>query len=199
MSGSPNVLPGGPSLRDRKRAEAKAKVSEVAIALFAERGFAAVSVDEICSAAEVAPRSFFRYFPTKADVLLEPVREIAGELEALIVATPTDVDDTTALTDAFRRLAVYVLEHWPRLSKFFQVAADGGTLRSSPLVHLADRERIIAGHLRRRHVDPPPVDWRLRLLVARTLAAYRIWLEDIRIADVDEPLAHLEEILAATD
>ncbi len=52
-----------PTLRERKRAEAKARVAEVAIGLFAARGFAAVSVDEICVAAAVAPRSFFRYFP----------------------------------------------------------------------------------------------------------------------------------------
>lgn len=197
MSGSPNVPSERPSLRERKRAEAKAKVAEVAIALFAERGFAAVSVDEICAAAEVAPRSFFRYFPAKGDVLLEPVREISTQLEALVVAAPADVDDATVLVDAFRRLGAYVLEHWPRLSLFFAVAADSGALRSSPLVHLANRERIIAEHLRRRHVDPPPVDWRLRLLVARTLAAYRIWLDDMRGADVADPLAHLDEILAA--
>lgn len=197
MSGSPNTSSPAPSLRERKRAEAKAKVAEVAIALFAERGFAAVSVDEICAAAEVAPRSFFRYFPAKGDVLLEPVLEISAQLEALVAAAPTDVDDATVLADVFRRLGVYVLEHWPRLSLFFAVAADSGTIRSSPLVHLANRERIIAEHLRRRHVDPPPVDWRLRLLVARTLAGYRIWLDDVRTADIDDPLAHLEQILAA--
>lgn len=196
MSGSPNVPSEGPSLRERKRAEAKAKVAEVAIALFAERGFAAVSVDEICAAAEVAPRSFFRYFPTKGDVLLEPVREISERLERLVAEASTDVDDATVLTDVFRRLGVYVLDHWPRLSQFFAVAADSGTLRASPLVHLANRERIIAERLCRRHAEPPPVDWRLRLRVARTLAAYRIWLEEVRTADVGDPLALLDEMLA---
>ncbi len=189
--------PEGPTLRERKRAEAKARVAEVAIALFAERGFAAVSVDEICVAAEVAPRSFFRYFPTKADVLLEPVHEISSRLEQRVVAVPAGLDDAAALERAFRELAAYVLEHWERLSQFFAAAADVGTVRLSPLVHLADRERAITEMLRRRHREPPPVDWRLRLLVARTLAAFRVWLDDVRTSGVADPLAHLDEILAA--
>lgn len=197
MSGSPNVPSDHSSLRARKRAEAKAKVAEVAIALFAERGFAAVSVDEICAAAAVAPRSFFRYFPTKADVLLEPVLEISDRLERLIADASTDLDDADVLREAFRQLGAYVLEHWPRLSQFFAAAAESGTLRASPLVHLASRERSIAEQLRRRHTDPPPVDWRLRLRVARTLAAFRIWLDDVRTAGVVDPLAHLDQILAA--
>lgn len=189
-----------PSLRERKRAEAKAKVAAVAIALFAERGFADVSVDEICAAADVAPRSFFRYFPTKADVLLEPVREISGRLEALIAEAPTELDDAEALTGAFRQLAAYVLEHWERLSQFFAAAADAGTVRVSPLVHLADRERLLTEQLRRRHPvagADQPADWRSRLLVARTLAAFRVWLDDVRTNDVADPLGHLDEILAA--
>lgn len=196
---SASSVPESPSLRERKRAEAKARVAAIAIALFAERGFAAVSVDEICAAADVAPRSFFRYFPAKADVLLEPVHEIGGRLEAMIVAAPPARDDAATLIGAFRELGAYVLEHWERLSQFFAVAVETGTVRASPAVHLADRERTLTEHLRRRHTDPAaaPPAWRSRLLVARTLAAFRIWLEEVRTADVADPLAHLDEILAA--
>lgn len=196
MSGSPNVPTGGPSLRERKRAEAKAKVAEVAIALFAERGFAAVSVDEICAAAGVAPRSFFRYFPAKSDVLLEPTREIAEQLDALLAAAPTDVDDATALADAVRQLAAYVVEHWQRFAQFFVVALETSSLRLSPLGHIAARDKQIAERLLARHDPPVAVDWRTRLLVARTMAAFRIWVEDVWASDVEDPLAHLDGILA---
>jgi AcrR family transcriptional regulator len=190
--------PGTPTLRERKRAEAKANVAQVAIALFAERGFADVSVDEICAAADVAPRSFFRYFPAKADVLLEPVREISAQLEALIAAAPPEHDDETVLRDAYRRLGAYVLDHWERLSQFFHAAADAGAVRLSPLVHLADRERMIAELLRQRRGDRAVADWRQRLVVARTLAAFRVWLDDVRGGAVADPLAHLDAIIAAS-
>lgn len=196
MSGSPKVPSDRPSLRERKRAEAKAKVAEIAIALFAERGFAAVSVDEICAAAEVAPRSFFRYFPAKSDVLLEPTREIGERLDALLAAAPSDVDDATALTDAVRRLAAYVLEHWERFAQFFVVALETGSLRLSPLGHIAARDKQIADRLLARHGPSAAVDWRTRLLVARTMAAFRIWVEDVWASEVEDPLAHLDAILA---
>lgn len=196
MSGSPNAPSGGPSLRERKRAEAKAKVAEVAIALFAERGFAAVSVDEICAAAEVAPRSFFRYFPTKSDVLLEPTREIAERLDALLAAAPADVDDAAALADAIRRLAAYVIEHWERFAQFFVVARETSGLRLSPLGHIAARDKEITERLLGRHEPPVAVDWRARLLVARKMSAFRIWAEEVWASDVDDPLGHLDAILA---
>lgn len=198
MSGSLHVPSDGPSLRERKRAEAKAKVAEVAIALFAERGFAAVSVDEICAAAEVAPRSFFRYFPTKGDVLLEPTREIAERLDALLAAIPGDVDDATALTDAVRQLGAYVMAHWERFTRFFAVALETSDLRLSPLGHIAARDRQITDRLLARHDPPPAADWRARLLVARSMAAFRIWVEDVWASEISDPLAHLDEVLAAT-
>lgn len=196
MSGTPNAPTAGPSLRERKRAQAKAKVAEVAIALFAERGFATVSVDEICAAAGVAPRSFFRYFPTKADVLLEPTREIAEQLDALLAVAPTDVDDATALADAIRSLAAYVVEHWDRFTLFFAVARETSTLRLSALGHIAARDKEITERLLARHDPPVAVDWRARLLVARTMAAFRIWAEDVWASDVADPLGHFEVILA---
>lgn len=197
MSASPNVADDRPSLRERKRAEAKAKVAEVAIALFAERGFAAVSVDEICAAAEVAPRSFFRYFPAKSDVLLEPTREIAERLDVLLAAVPSDVDDDAALADAIRQLGAYVVEHWERFAQFFAVALETSSLRLSPLGHIAARDKAITERLVARHDPPGDADWRARLLVARSMAAFRVWIEDVWTSEVADPLGHLDAILAA--
>ncbi|MCV2396256.1 TetR family transcriptional regulator [Actinotalea sp. M2MS4P-6] len=57
-----------PSLRERKRARARADLQRVAIDLVEERGYAAVSVEDICAAAEVSRSTFFRYYGTKAAV-----------------------------------------------------------------------------------------------------------------------------------
>lgn len=186
-----------PSLRDRKRAAAKAHVADVAIRLFAERGYAAVSVAEICAAADVAQRSFFRYFPAKEDVLLEPMRELADRFQASIASAPAAMGDAEVLERGLREQAELMLERWERLEGYFRVVRETTAVRASPTMQLADRERAVAAELLRRRDDPGPPDWRTRLLVARAVAAFRVWLDDVRTSEVADPLGHLDRILAA--
>jgi AcrR family transcriptional regulator len=61
-------LPAG--LRERKKAKTRAAIREHAMRLFEDQGFSATTVDQIAEAAEVSQSTFFRYFPTKEDVVL---------------------------------------------------------------------------------------------------------------------------------
>jgi AcrR family transcriptional regulator len=57
-------------LRERKRIAAMRRIQEVALDLFDERGFDAVTIEEIAEAAEVSPSSVYRWFGTKEQLVL---------------------------------------------------------------------------------------------------------------------------------
>src|SRR5215469_5653430 len=65
-AGSPPVQ----GLRERKKAKTRAAIQRHALRLFRKQGYEATTVEQIAEAAEVSPSTFFRYFPTKEDVVL---------------------------------------------------------------------------------------------------------------------------------
>jgi len=71
-----------PGLRERKKARTRASIREHALRLFREQGYAATRVEQIAEAAEVSPATFYRYFPTKEDVVLQDDMDVLT-LEAL--------------------------------------------------------------------------------------------------------------------
>ncbi|BCL26241.1 TetR/AcrR family transcriptional regulator [Streptomyces aurantiacus] len=58
-----------PGLRERKKARTKAAIQREAVRLFREQGYTGTTVEQIAEAAEVAPSTVFRYFPTKQDLV----------------------------------------------------------------------------------------------------------------------------------
>jgi AcrR family transcriptional regulator len=194
LTGGRNGVDG---LRERKRAASRACAVDAAMRLFAERGFDGVTVADICAAADIAPRTFFRYFPTKEDVLAEPSREMAERVAGYIADEPAHLDDAQVLRRAMRQLGEFVVSDQERLGRFFGVLATVGSERPSPIMRLTDGERQLAERLMARRPSPTPPDWRTRLLVARAVAAFRVWLEDFRTDPGAHPLEHLDEVLAA--
>lgn len=56
-------------LRARKKQQTRETIVRCAMELFAERGFDATTIADIAEAADIAPRTFFGYFPSKEDVV----------------------------------------------------------------------------------------------------------------------------------
>jgi AcrR family transcriptional regulator len=86
-------------LRERKKQRTRQQIIDAAMRLFAERGYHATTIADIAEAAEVAPRTFFSYFPSKEAVVFHDVdRTLDGLASALRNRLP---GETTF--DALRR------------------------------------------------------------------------------------------------
>ena len=76
------------NLRERKKARLRQTIVREALRLFAVRGFAGTTVDDIAGAADVSRRTFFRYFDHKEDVLLGWLDEVGEDVAACLAARP---------------------------------------------------------------------------------------------------------------
>ena len=77
-------------LRARRSEMMVDSLEDVALRLFEERGFAAVTVDDIAAEAQISARTFYRYFPAKDDVLQVVTERRSEALEAMLAARPDD-------------------------------------------------------------------------------------------------------------
>jgi AcrR family transcriptional regulator len=95
-------------LRERKKQRTREQIIEAAMALFAERGYHATTIADIAEAAEVSPRTFFSYFPSKEAVVFHNVDR---DLDTLATALSDRLPGETAF-DALRRWIDAMFEQW---------------------------------------------------------------------------------------
>jgi AcrR family transcriptional regulator len=93
-----------PSRRTRKRVATQEALHATAMRLFAERGFAQTTVQDITETVDVSERTFFRYFASKEDVLLHELRQLGPKLVASIVNRPAEESPLEAVLNGLLSL-----------------------------------------------------------------------------------------------
>jgi AcrR family transcriptional regulator len=159
----------GDSLRDRQRAQIRADIRRAAFRLFIERGYDAVTTEEIAAAAGVSPRTFFRHVPTKDELLLAPVRHGGAAIVSILEQRPVSESPDVALINAIiartRSFDEADIEEW---RKALLVAPD--PLGKLTIITPADKERAMKLVAARMGANPE-ADIRPGLLVQLAFAA----------------------------
>lgn len=157
------------SLRERQRAQIRADIRRAAFRLFVERGYDAVTTEEIATAAGVSPRTFFRHVPTKEELLLAPVRHggaaIVSLLEGRPAGEPPDVALINAIVTRTRSFGQADTEEWRQA-----LLVAPGLLGKLSMHTPADKDRATKLIAERMGANPD-VDIRPGLLVQLAFSA----------------------------
>lgn len=169
-----------PGLRERKRIRTRATIRREALRLFLEAGYEDTTVEQIAQAAEVSPSTFFRYFPTKEDVVFED--EYEPLLREAISAGPVDEPPLVSIRDGILKLCrTRFAEDTEELLLRMRMVDQVPTLRSRLPQYQRDRSDLVSGFLAER-LGGAPTDFEIRVLshVVSTMVAEALlaWARD---------------------
>ncbi|MFI2200205.1 TetR/AcrR family transcriptional regulator [Streptomyces sp. NPDC020192] len=122
-----------PGRRDRKKAATRRTLLQTATRMFAERGYQETTVKDIAAAAGVTERTFFRYFPSKEDLVFAEILDFVPLVQQEILRRPAGEPPLRAVLNSLHAAAA---------------GLDGGLA----ILVVGAPPRALAGQTRRTHV-----------------------------------------------
>ncbi len=174
-----------PTLRERNRARARAEIVAAAQQLFLAQGFAATSVEQIAEAAGVAPRTVFRHFPRKEDIVFHRHAEQVGRFAQLLDEQPADQGALDALVGAL--LAMLRLDDPASDGTMLRVLDREPELQRRDAALVADHHAAVVDFLIGRGADPQRAELLAGTFMGTMQAARRLVLLQPEVP----PHAHL--------
>ena len=177
------------SLRDRRKDRARRMIQAEALRLFADKGFAATTIEDIAAAADMAPRTFFRYFPAKEEVVFWADYQPA--LASFVAARPGDEPAIQALCHGIADGLAGFYDHdrerlLERIKLAFRTPALHPRLRQQQADWAAAMTALLAARL-----GAPPDDLEVRAIAAAIAAALFVAIEEWQAHDGQEDLRTL--------
>ena len=125
-------------LREMKAARSRQTMTDVALELFLRDGFEETTMEQIAERAEVGTTTLYRYFPTKDQLLLDPLVE-AIDPAPYLRARPTDERLEISLAEALLAAAAAFDGAGTRIAEMRRLV-DGAAV---PRARLWDRVRTL--------------------------------------------------------
>jgi AcrR family transcriptional regulator len=184
-------------LRERKKEQTRRAIEDAAFRLFAERGFQATTVADIAEAADVAPRTFFAYFPSKEDVLFADFDETSEALAARLRDRLPGESTFDALRAWISGLLPHIEADENREALRHRLCSEYDSIAAHERHLMARFEAIIAESVAADLGDAPS-DLRPRMIAAAAIAALMAMRPDDPGAEelpAREKLQRLDEAL----
>ncbi len=184
-------------LRERRKIKTKSSIQREALRLFLDKGYQATSIEDIAEAVEIAPSTFFAYFPSKVDVLLQD--EFDPVLIAAFNSQPSHLTPIAALRGAMHSvLTGLTAEQLDSFRERTALIARDAALRSAILNKFAGLRDEVSQVIARR-VGRSATDFAVRNVAGALLGVLMSGLDVVAddpdpdlIALLDAGLGHLE-------
>lgn len=160
------------SLAERKRQLVADELTEAALQLLALKGFDAVTVDEIVGAAGVSKRTFFRYFASKEDVVVQFLADMGTGMCAELAARPAGERPSDALRHAVWVPLGECADHSDRALRVVQLILETPALLARFLERQAQWRDDLAAELARREGLDATAELYPRLAAGMALNAF---------------------------
>jgi AcrR family transcriptional regulator len=158
-----------PGLRERKKQKTRWAIQEHAMRLFAQQGYDETTVEQIAAAAEISPSTFFRYFKTKEDVVVQDRYD--DMIVEAIKAAPAELGPMPTIRHAFRQIMgeVDTAEMQAGLARG-RLSLNHPAIRARSLQNMIDTINAVSGALAHR-LGRAPDDFRVRVLAGASIGA----------------------------
>ena len=165
----------------RRRSTTQDHITNVALELFATRGFDEVSVDDVAHAAGIARRSLFRYYPSKNAIPWGDFDAHLDHMRDLLNAVPAEMPVREALRSALLAFNRFDDAETARHRQRMRVILQTDALQAHSMTMYAGWRAVVAAFVARRlgltatDLVPQTVAW---TMLGIALSAYGHWLAD---------------------
>jgi AcrR family transcriptional regulator len=180
-----------PGRRERKKRATRRALASAALRLAAERGPAGVTIEDISDAADVSPRTFFNYFGSKEEAILNLDPDGPADVRARVEARPADEPPLEALRVALTEASATQTEDAEEWSVKMGLVKTHPSLFPSYIAAYGNAERGLVEAIAARTGADPDADLYPSLVVAAALNATRVATNRWVATDRATPLAVL--------
>jgi AcrR family transcriptional regulator len=168
-------------LRERKKILAREAIEDAALRLFRERGYEDTSIEDIAEAVIMSPRTFFRYFASKEDVVFASWQDIVDTVVVFLSQHPQDESLYDILSAVLNHLSTIFQARRERSLIMYQVVMATPALIPPYLYLLTSLEQIIHTIITQRWSIQQD-DLYIMLTIATAITTFRVtlqsWLQD---------------------
>lgn len=172
--------------REQNRRDRRQALIASARALFDTRSFEAVTIEEITARAGVSKRTFFRYFPTKEDVVFPEHEARLDRFRELVAGRLPGEDPLAGVRRAFVALGSQLMADRDEVIALQRVVDRSQALVASDRARDREWDEVVAAALADGREPSPAERMAAGAIMGALRAALRVWYEAEGEGDVVE-------------